>query len=311
MTYYKKNFLYHLRNINGANKLFKENSQINPYDIKLFNGINFIIHDYFFQNYKANIDFSERFYRLDFSYSSAITTLEEGNKKIFFEPNFLKISRAYAESKEYFSESGSYQGVTIIIKPEKMDDEVYRLIGTNQLFNHLLTRLNHKGNFLIITSEFIEHFFDDLLNVKTLNNKQFLKLKVAELFLYLNSNHVEEAIIKTDYYPSSIIKCIIDIHDYILENLSESLELKFLSKSFNIGQTTMQRVFKKIYLQSIHQFIMNQRFYKSKKLLKDPRLSISFISNEIGYSSMSRFSSFFKNRQKITPSEYRNLYLNL
>ena len=51
------------------------------------------------------------------------------------------------------------------------------------------------------------------------------------------------------------------------------------------------------------------RCTKAQKLLEDPELSISIIAFRVGFSSSSHFTRVFKNIVGITPSAYREDYL--
>lgn len=43
-------------------------------------------------------------------------------------------------------------------------------------------------------------------------------------------------------------------------------------------------------------------------LLKFSNLNIAIIANNVGYSSSSKFSEFFKKAKKMTPTKYRSMY---
>jgi AraC-like DNA-binding protein len=57
---------------------------------------------------------------------------------------------------------------------------------------------------------------------------------------------------------------------------------------------------------SPQQYLINYRLEKARNLLKSTNLSISEISEQVGYPDPLSFSKIFKMYYKISPTEYRN-----
>jgi two-component system response regulator YesN len=53
-------------------------------------------------------------------------------------------------------------------------------------------------------------------------------------------------------------------------------------------------------------YVINLRLEQGKKLLSETNLSISEISEKIGYFSVSHFTKQFKKEYGVTPNVYRN-----
>ncbi|SPE66197.1 helix-turn-helix domain-containing protein [Leuconostoc mesenteroides] len=308
----KNNYLNFLKHINKVNKtnLFSNSGNLQPIAIKLTQGLDLVIHDYSFDRYYGAITFSDQVLRLDFSYNGSVNLIKNNQETIFLEPDFLKIAQSFDDNNHYSSVSGQYQGITLLINRQKVSDDFIRLVGNDQLIDSITKYYLSDQDYILIKTEFIERFFKDFEAVEVTNQLQFLRLKIAELLLYLNSDEAHEAILPKTYFPTRDIKKIYAIHGYLLNHIGEKLTLQQLARQYDIGQTTMQKLFKATYYQSIHSFLMSARLEYACALLKDSQASITFIANEVGYMNTSKFSAFFKKEKQMTPKMYRQLYKN-
>jgi len=97
--------------------------------------------------------------------------------------------------------------------------------------------------------------------------------------------------------------------DYIHQNYMEPISILSLAEVTAMSSASFKRYFKKEMQSSPIQYIIRFRLEKSKKLLRSKSIDISGIAISCGFSSASHFTSCFKKHFKITPSQYRNLYL--
>lgn len=88
------------------------------------------------------------------------------------------------------------------------------------------------------------------------------------------------------------------------ENLS-LLSLQQMADDFNISESTMLKVFKKVYAVSPKYYLDQLRYNESRYLLHQPSLSVGEISEVIGYQNASHFSRQFKKWNGQSPKEYR------
>lgn len=154
-------------------------------------------------------------------------------------------------------------------------------------------------------TEFIDRLFKDIAEVETHNQRQFLRLKVAELLLYLTTY---QSTFPQQYFATKDIKKINAIHDFLLQNLDKRIAIVQLSNQFHISQTRLQKLFKSTYQQTIHQFVSEKRFDKACDQLKNSNAKILSIATGIGYGNVSKFSANFKKKTQMTPKQYRQLY---
>lgn len=96
----------------------------------------------------------------------------------------------------------------------------------------------------------------------------------------------------------------------IEKNISNcDLHVDELARELNVSRTVLYEKVNKVSGYSVKSFINMVRLEKAKKMLEDPAINISDISYECGFNSASYFSAVFKRSFNMSPSAYRNRYL--
>lgn len=102
-------------------------------------------------------------------------------------------------------------------------------------------------------------------------------------------------------------KFINDFTSLVESNIgNEELSIDSLCKSLNISRVQLYRKANALLKCNVNDYIQTVRFQKAKLLLGEGNLSISEIAFKTGFSSLAYFSSAFKQRFGISPSEYRD-----
>ena len=96
-----------------------------------------------------------------------------------------------------------------------------------------------------------------------------------------------------------------EVHQYLLDHLSERITIESLARLFLMNTTTLKNGFKALYGTSIAAHIKIHRMEKAARLLSDGRLAVSEIAKAVGYTSQSKFSAAFYEKYHLLPSEYR------
>lgn len=122
------------------------------------------------------------------------------------------------------------------------------------------------------------------------------------------------------YYTNNILK--MEDHSFgaseqdFLRKLNELIEnnidnagysVEELASSLNISRVQLYRKVKAILGISVSDHLNNLRLEKSKRLLKNANQNIAEVSYSVGFSSPNYFSTAFKNKFGVTPSEYRGV----
>lgn len=109
---------------------------------------------------------------------------------------------------------------------------------------------------------------------------------------------------------SNAVHAVSKLIDYIKENYNQPLNNDMLSSMTGYHEYHLNRLFCKHTGTSVHQYILNIRINEAKKLLLNTNLSLSSISEQIGFNSNTYFSTYFKRVIGISPLEFRKRFKN-
>ena len=94
------------------------------------------------------------------------------------------------------------------------------------------------------------------------------------------------------------------IESYMTENLSESITLDELSMATGFSLSTIKRIFQSQAGCGALHYFLKLKIKEAKRLIKETDMSITEISEKLGFSSIHYFSRIFKNITGISPSQY-------
>lgn len=98
---------------------------------------------------------------------------------------------------------------------------------------------------------------------------------------------------------------IMDILDFVRENLSGGLTIQSIAEHFHLSLSTLERYFRSHLRTTPHDFLLKIKMQKARQLLTSSLLNISEISYECGYESVSSFSRAFRKFAGMTAVQYR------
>lgn len=100
---------------------------------------------------------------------------------------------------------------------------------------------------------------------------------------------------------------LLPIIEYIDKNYFEKITLNYLSCLVNLNSEYLCRLFKKATGSTIGDYINFVRISKAEKLLSTTDKTISEISMDTGFASVSYFNRVFKSYKKCSPSVYKKI----
>ena len=106
-------------------------------------------------------------------------------------------------------------------------------------------------------------------------------------------------------YQSSQAEIIRHVHDELTNNLSERVTIEELSRKYLMNTTTLKRVFKQVYGETIAAHMKKHRMEAAAALLLKTQDDIAAIAHAVGYESQSRFTAAFKETYGELRTEYR------
>ncbi|KRL05138.1 helix-turn-helix domain-containing protein [Liquorilactobacillus oeni] len=272
--------------------------------VRIFNTIELYFHNYKdIKQFKTPLRIAPHTIRIDYAYHGVVNF--EGDKQdLYLEPDLLKIDRRSLDAGNYIFTDGGYEGITILIKESNRDAELKQFIGNFQGWSNF----QHFGNYFFIKSKFIKNLFNDLKSKNIRSSTMFLKLKIAELILYLKSSQAVKDSISANQLLSKDNKILRDIVNYLKNNLDKQISLKALSVKFDVSQTKLKILFKKTYGETIHNYCNNQKMNYAADLLLQTDMKISQIAAGVGYINPSKFTAAFKLNKFSTPRNFRKKF---
>ena len=88
--------------------------------------------------------------------------------------------------------------------------------------------------------------------------------------------------------------------------VEQPLSAEEIANQLGLGYSWFRRMFKEYTGISPTQYQLQQKLLKAKELLTASPLNISEIAYRLGFENSGQFSTFFKKKEGITPSEFRD-----
>jgi AraC-like DNA-binding protein len=113
-----------------------------------------------------------------------------------------------------------------------------------------------------------------------------------------------EKIRNSVYSNQKQLDAVIGTRNYINSNYDRDLNLGILSQIQFVSKFHLLRLFMKYYGQTPKQYLTDKRIRKSKEYLKKG-MSITETCFAVGFESPSSFSTLFKDKTRLTPTEFQ------
>lgn len=141
-------------------------------------------------------------------------------------------------------------------------------------------------------------------HLKTVNTSRLLEsfLKILNTHLNIQTSPMINSS-NADMYFNFCVK-------YISTNIYKPLSVNELTTALGISQPYLYNIFKQKTGKSPKAFINDFKLSEAKRLLLETNLSITEISNSLGFNSPLVFSKIFSARENISPRNFRTENLN-
>ncbi|MBB3698227.1 helix-turn-helix domain-containing protein [Flammeovirga yaeyamensis] len=163
------------------------------------------------------------------------------------------------------------------------------------LFDQKSTPFKIKKNISLLLDDITTNQKRGLCQLMYLNGKIFEILsEISDQFTHYESDAQQQ------FEPQMAkVKQLID------ENLHIQYSINDLAKSVGINTSYLKKYFKEIYEETIFEYSTRKRMEYAKNLLSTTNLSISIISEKVGYQHSAHFSYAFKKNMDMTPNQFR------
>lgn len=134
---------------------------------------------------------------------------------------------------------------------------------------------------------------------------------IYEMIITLGEGLRMVASVKTETvtsHKSKVEQQMFYICNYIALHCTEKLTLEMAAAVAGFSKYHFSKLFKEYTGQSFTQFQDKERLRIAETLLKEPNLSITEISQEAGFNSISTFNRNFLESKKVSPTKFRKMY---
>jgi len=181
--------------------------------------------------------------------------------------------------------------------PFLLREESFRFV--EKLYPHN----NYLSSFLFKIRNLVRNKHDD--------TSQYLELAYALLesmvLLQKNTNiEIDRIRAKRRSTKEELYKRLNLAKDYMDSFFHEEISLNDLSKICFLNPFYLLREFKKNFLITPHQYLMNVRLQQAAILLSESDISITELGKKIGFRDLSSFSKLFKRYSGLSPENFRN-----
>lgn len=132
----------------------------------------------------------------------------------------------------------------------------------------------------------------------SLQSPALLKSILYRILADLSSIQRRADIYSKEY--QNIIKGII----YLEEDLNQNLSIEEIAKMCNVSSNCFRRLFKAYSGMSPSDYRLSVKIFKAKQFLESNTVSVSEISDALGFTDPAYFSRLFKQKTGISPKEY-------
>ncbi len=145
--------------------------------------------------------------------------------------------------------------------------------------------------------DFFDNNFSELIDIyiNSVSNKLTVKIKLLEILLRLSE------VSETKHINAPIYNAV----TYINNNLICDIKIPELARICAVSESTLRREFKIAFGVSPIEYINSEKIKKAKNMLKHSFLTVSDISNALGFYDEAYFCKLFKRITGVTPSKYR------
>ncbi|MEM7712158.1 MAG: AraC family transcriptional regulator [Cyanobacteria bacterium P01_A01_bin.68] len=138
-----------------------------------------------------------------------------------------------------------------------------------------------------------------------ITKRMYLQAKILELIAlqlapFLAEQGKQQASLRL---KAATITRIHHAREILLSRLENPPSLLELAQMVGVSQTTLKRGFKELFGTSVFGYLTDKRMIQAEKLLRQNNSSVAEVANLVGYSHLGHFSTAFKKRYGITPSQ--------
>ncbi|UOQ50084.1 response regulator transcription factor [Gracilibacillus caseinilyticus] len=211
------------------------------------------------------------------------------------QPDFDLNHLIYLIKRKQFQEAFIYLNEHIGILSHQYDRDAFEFKSwlENIIFNIIVLLGNMNYSIKELEAEKYSYFSD-------INDAFHIREAIAVFDAFIAK--VENLVLPSNIETTSNIQLLLD---YIDDHYEQHLTLKTLADHFHFNPSYLSSYFSKHHQEGFSEYLNHVRIKNAMKLLQTTDLSISAISEEVGYSDPSYFTKVFKKVASVSPSTFR------
>lgn len=280
---------------------------ITIYDV--FPGVVLTYNDFHMSYYDSEYQPWGDVFCIDYCREGRMEYPAKNNAYSYVEAGDLKLDRRLTHTGRFEMPLSHYHGITVMVDMKTAEKSLHAEIRD---FPVKLRKLQQKFcqdiyPAVIHDACSVEHIFGELYSVPEKIKMPYFKIKILELFLYLEALELPDSLDEKPYFYIAQVEKTKALKKFLTEHIQENYTQEELAKRFGISITTMKRCFKSIYGMPIGSWILQYRMNSAAEILaSDCEISIASLAGSLGYDSPSKFAIAFRRVMGMSPTEYRN-----
>ncbi len=276
-----------------------------------FDGIHIGFGNTFLRN-NIQLDFESDFETIEMHFAlngkSTVST-NTLDKSISFVPHQHNIIYANGICGKMQWESEYFQLCEINLAPDFFNRFLPKDSHIFDTFRNIIE--NGKSGLLAKNHHPISHkmyqIVDEIMNChrQGIFKRMFLEAKVIELLLLQLEQFSADSAFNLSIKKSDIEK-IYGVREFILRNLDSSHSLIDLAHKVGTNEFVLKKGFKELFGTTVFSFWNDAKMEQAKQLLLEHDMTVGEVSEQIGYKSQRHFSTAFKRKYGVVPSQYKN-----
>ncbi|MGN0142585.1 MAG: helix-turn-helix domain-containing protein [Roseburia sp.] len=292
--------VYHFRNETGQ-------GTITIYEV--FPGVTLAYNDFHMSYYDSEYQPGRDVFCIDHCREGRLEYPAGNGTYSYVEAGDLKLDRRLTHVERFEMPLSHYHGAMVAVDMKIAEKSVHEEIKDFPVDLRKLQKKFCEDIYPKVIHEpaSVEHIFGELYQVPQKIKRAYFKIKILELFLYLDALEIPDVPDEKPYFYKAQVEKTKALKNFLTEHIEENYTQEELAKRFGIPITAMKKCFKSIYGMPIGKWLLQYRMnYAAECLLSGREISIAELAGSVGYDSSSKFALAFRRVMGMSPTEYRN-----
>lgn len=204
--------------------------------------------------------------------------------------------------------NGYYEGLILCMDLTYLENEPPELLtGTGMDGSFFRRRFGGGETFSFAGTPETEGIFASFFDEPEPVRLAYWRLKSLEILLYLGKKKNRKPPL-LDAYRAEQVEIIREIHRQLTVQMDRRFTIEDLAREHLMNPTTLKKVFKAVYGDSVAAHVKGHRMERAAELLRGSQINVSDAAKLVGYESQSKFTAAFKEHFQMLPTEYRRKY---